>query len=35
MRGGVVLALIDEGGLSLMAVAKRMEISRQARGVLG
>jgi hypothetical protein len=30
MRTGVVRALVDEGGLSLTDVAKRMKISRQA-----
>jgi hypothetical protein len=30
MRAGVVRALVDEGGLSLTDVAKRMKISRQA-----
>jgi hypothetical protein len=30
MRAGVVRALVDEGGLSLTEVAKRMKISRQA-----
>ena len=30
MRAGVVRALVDEGGLSLTDVAKRMRISRQA-----
>jgi hypothetical protein len=30
MRSGVVRALVDEGGLSLTDVAKRMKISRQA-----
>jgi hypothetical protein len=30
MRAGVVRALVDEGGLSLTGVAKRMKISRQA-----
>jgi hypothetical protein len=30
MRAGVVRALVDEGGLSLTDVAKRMTISRQA-----
>jgi hypothetical protein len=29
MRAGVVRALVDEGGLSLTDVAKRMKISRQ------
>jgi hypothetical protein len=30
MRAGVVRALVDEGGLSLSDVAKRLKISRQA-----
>jgi hypothetical protein len=30
MRAGVVRALVDEGGLSLTEVAKRLKISRQA-----
>ena len=30
MRAGVVRALVDEGGLSLTDVAKRLKISRQA-----
>ena len=30
MRAGVVRALVEEGGLSLSDVAKRMKISRQA-----
>jgi hypothetical protein len=30
MRAGVVRALVDEGGLSLTDVARRMKISRQA-----
>jgi hypothetical protein len=30
MRAGVVRALVDEGGLSLTGVARRMKISRQA-----
>jgi hypothetical protein len=30
MRGAVVRALVDEGGLSLTDVAKRLKISRQA-----
>ena len=30
MRSGVVRALVDEGGLSLTDVAKRLKISRQA-----
>ncbi|HEY3924183.1 MAG TPA: hypothetical protein VGL75_06435 [Acidothermaceae bacterium] len=30
MRADVVRALVDEGGLSLTAVARRMKISRQA-----
>jgi hypothetical protein len=30
MRAGVVRALVDDGGLSLTDVAKRMKISRQA-----
>jgi hypothetical protein len=30
MRAGVVHALVDEGGLSLTDVARRMKISRQA-----
>jgi hypothetical protein len=30
MRAGVVRALVDEGGLSLTDVAKRMKVSRQA-----
>jgi hypothetical protein len=30
MRAGVVRALVDEGGLSLTEVARRLKISRQA-----
>ena len=30
MRAGVVRALVDEGGLSLTDVAKRLKVSRQA-----